>query len=151
MIVLHIGTNNMDARSWVGKRTGEEQLQVITEEFRTLVRTIRRYNSTAFLIFISVLPRKCDWEHTKVLYHEFNNFLCRLARQTKSGYLPFWRSFVYKEGPLKGCPRGDFLAINDGGLHLNIPGRAVFGERVKGELSVGYIRELVRRANFTWR
>ena len=141
----------MDARSWVGKFSGEEQLQIISEEFRTLFRTIRRFNATAFLIFISVLPRKCDWEHTKVLYAEFNNFLNKLARQTKSGYLPFWRSFVYKEKPLIGYPRGDYLARNDGGLHLNIPGTAVFGERVKGELSLGYIKELVRRAGFTWR
>ena len=81
VIVLHLGTNNMDARSWVGKFSGEEQLQIISEEFRTLFRTIRRFNATAFLIFISVLPRKCDWEHTKVLYAEFNNFLNKLARR----------------------------------------------------------------------
>ena len=140
----------MDSRSWVGKLSGKEQLQIIEEEFRTLVRTIRRYNSTAFLIFISILPRKCDWEHTKTLYMEFNNFLCKLARQTKSGYLPFWISFVYKDGVSKGSPRGDYLARNDGGLHLNIPGRAVFGDRVRAELSVGYIKELVLRAKFTW-
>ena len=58
---------------------------------------------------------------------------------------------MYKEKPLIGYPRGDYLARNDGGLHLNIPGTAVFGERVKGELSLGYIKELVRRAGFTWR
>ena len=126
----------------------EEWLQVIVEEFRTLYKTIRRYNASAFIIFISVLPRKCDWEHTKDLYQRFNNFLSKLARQTHSGYLPFWRSFIYKEGPLKGRPRGDYLAKNDGGLHLNIPGRAVFGERVRAELSVGYIKELARRAGF---
>ena len=151
VIVIHLGTNNMDARSWVGKLSVDEQLQVISEEFQSLYRTIRRFNATAFIIFISILPRKCDWDHTKVLYQEFNNFLCKFARQTKSGYLPFWRSFVYKDGPMKGRPRGDYLAVNDGGLHLNIPGRAVFGERVKTELSVRYIRELVRRAGFTWR
>ena len=151
VIAIHMGTNNMDARAWVGQMSTEERLQVIVEEFRTLYRTIRRYNATAFLIFISVLPRKCDWEHTQFLYQDFNNFLCKFARQTKSGYLPFWRSFIYKEGPLKGRPRGDYLARNDGGLHLNIPGRHVFGERVKAELSVGYIRELVRRAKFSVR
>lgn len=138
----------MDARSWVGKLTVEEKLQAISEEFRTLYRTIRRFNATAFIVFISVLPRKCDWEHTQKLYIGFNDFLCRLSRQTKSGYLPFWRSFVFREGPLKGQPRADYLAVRDGGLHLNIPGRAVFGDRVRAELSVGNIRELVRRAKF---
>ena len=151
VIVLHLGTNNMDARSWVGKVSEEERLQAISEEFRTLVKTIRRYNATAFLIFISVLPWKCDWKHTESLYKGFNNFLFKLARHTKSGYLPFWRSFVFKDGPLQGCPRGDYLAINDGGLHLNIPGRSVFAERVRGELSVGAIKELVRKAEFMFR
>ena len=148
VIVLHLGTNNMDAKPWVGKLSGEEKLQAISEEFRTLVRTIRRYNATAFLIFISVLPRQCDWEHTESLYKGFNNFLFKLARDTKSGYLPFWRSFIFKKGPLQGRPRVDYLAKLDGAFHLNIPGRAVFAERVKGELSVGAIRQLARKAGF---
>ena len=86
VIALHLGTNNMDARTWVGHLTKEEKLQAITEEFRTLYRTIRRFNANAFLVFISILPRKCDWKQTESLYKEFNDFLCKFSRQTKSGY-----------------------------------------------------------------
>lgn len=149
VIAFHLGTNSVDYRVW-GRQgiTWEHRLEHLKEEVKALYRAVRKYNATCFIVFSAVLPRKCDWQHTELLYKAFNNSLKAFCRSKACGFMPTYSSFIHKEGPLKGRPIAQLFAKLDGGLHLNLLGRRLFGERFQMALSPKQLRSMAVAAGF---
>ena len=121
VIVFHLGTNNMDHWGWSGKVSWQLQLASM-QEVKALYRSVRHFNPTCFIVFSAVLPRRCDWQHTQELYLAFNHFLQSFARGKHCGFMPTFTSFIYKDGPSKGCPIESLFVVRESGLHLNLVG-----------------------------
>ena len=109
---------------------------------------VKTFNSTCFIVFSAVLPRKCDWKDTKEIVFEFNRRLKKFCDSKKCGYMPTYTSFSVKTGPSKGDPMPGLWAVRDGGLHLNFQGRYLFTERFKSALNPKELGEMARKVNF---
>lgn len=161
VILLHMGTNSIDARKWQRFMTWQQRLGQIQDEFRQFYKAVRTFNGSAFIIFTSVLPRPCDWGTTKCLILALNRFLCQYARQTRSGYAPVFTSFVHKKDEKlfdaegkevgmfkKGDPIRNLFADRDGGLHLNLAGGYLFTKRIRDLLTTKELFVMADKAGF---
>ncbi len=162
VIFIHAGTNGIDYRVWGGRLTWDQRLKEMEQEVVQLHKAIRTFNGSAFIIFSSVLPRPCDWNHTGQLVVAFNQYLKVFSRRHKCGYAPFYTSYVHKKDeksrdPVtgrervvvkRGTPLRHFFAIRDKGLHLNLSGGYIFTSRVRALLETRELQIMVRRAGF---
>lgn len=150
VIVFHLGTNSIDFRTWGGRMTWQHRLEQMKQEVLSLFRAVRTFNGTAFIIFSAVLPRKCDWFETRELYFGFNRALRQFCKSRNCGFMSTYSSFIHKSGPCKDQPLAHLLARNDGGLHLNLSGRYIFGERFKMALSPKQLFVMAKSSGFKY-
>ena len=152
VIVIHLGTNGLCYNTWRGKMTPETVLYELICQVELLFRAVRTFNSTAFIVFSAVLPRRCDWENTKKVVLDFNTKLKAFCKRKNCGFMPTYSSFSVSRGPEKGNPLPGLWAIRDGGLHLNLPGRHLFTERFKSALHPRQLGVMARSVGFPhWR
>ena len=152
VIAIHLGTNGVCFKTWARANTEEEVLRDLLVQVQQLYTAIRKFNSTCFIIFSAILPRKCDWCVTKSLVFSFNKNLKKFCKQKHCGFMPTFTYFAVAKGPEKGDPLPGLWAVRDGGLHLNIPGRFLFSERFKSALHPKQLGEMARRVGFPhWR
>ena len=149
VILVHMGTNPIDIRGWKGRLTCEQRLFEIMAQVKRFYEAVRRYNATCFIIFSSVLPRPVDWIHSKVLCCKFTKSLRAFARKRNCGFLPSYTSFIVRDaGPLRGEPLPGLWAKRDGGLHLNLNGRAIMEGRLKDALHPNRLGQMAREVKF---
>ena len=138
VIALHLGTNGICYKTWGGKMSRRNRYHELMVQVSQVYTAIRKFNSSCFIIFSSVLPRKCDWSNTKELCILFNQRLKQFCQEKKCGYMPTYTSFAEPKDLIGGIKKGDPLpglwAVKDGGLHLNLAGRFLFAERFKNAL-----------------
>ena len=151
VIAIHLGTNGICFRTWA-RDTMENRLHELMLQVKQLYTAICTFNATCFIVFSAVLPRKCDWSKTRSLCFNFNHSLKRFCAEKHCGFMPTYTSFAVKKGQSKGDPLPGLWAVNDGGLHLNLPGRFLFGERFKSALHPKQLGAMARGVGFQhWR
>ncbi len=138
-ILVHMGTNDIDPRTWAGNMTWNTKVDQVIQSYNTLISEIRRQNSHALLLFSSILPRPKDWDTSKEVVITTNNRLKALCKARKCWYVPSYSPFILKGASIdvahKGNPIRHYFAHRDGGLHLTLPGSAVLSRVIIQALS----------------
>ena len=133
-ILIHVGSN--DISDFVSRRHPRSTTFMhVLDRFGALRNTIRRKNSSALLLFSSVLPRKDDYALFKPYIQGLNFALAKICAKTGGTniFVPSYRAFLKY-----GEPRPELFADNDG-LHLSGAGVVMLESCFQQALSTGYL------------
>ena len=138
-ILIHVGCNDISNLISKGELRYVSIIQMM-DRFRALRNTLRRKNSSALLLFSSVLPRRTGYKLYKPLIHGLNFALekfCAKSRGTNV-FVPSFRVFLSR-----GQPRTELFSESDG-LHVNGAGVIVLEACFQQALSTGYLMVRVK-------
>lgn len=143
--LLAVGTNDLDASSWTGGKSSEEQARGKMEVIKMVVAELERQSPGIYIVLSSVLPRPCDDDLTHLCCKLFNRSLRRYAFANRMGYAPLWSSFVVSVPHRdRAVPRSDLFT--GGQLHLNHRGARLLSRRLVQALSRGSLDQMAARA-----
>lgn len=147
VVGIFCATNQFDARLWAGA-SAQEQAQRVWNAYEALIDTILEKNPSAFLIFISVIPRPCDHSRTHRAVQLFNQKLYHKAREMSMGFAPMWKGFVNNPKPGFAAVVPDRSKYTSGGLHLSKKGAETLNYKFRQLFGRHNLRAMALRSNF---
>jgi len=145
VIVLGVGTNDLDAGEWKGARSPKEHAEGKLNVVVMLIEEFTRQSPNAYIVLCSVLPRPIDDHLTSGCVKEFNRLLRAHAFRNRMGYVPTWTSFVEKKPHHEAAvPRGYLYTAKE--LHLNNRGAQVLYTRLQQALARSSLDLMAARA-----
>ena len=142
-ILIHVGCN--DISDLVGKRRYRHvSIFDMMARFRVLRAVIHNKNSTAVVLFSSVLPRQDRYSIFRPYIQGLNFALEKLCAKSAgaSVFVPSFRIFLSG-----GKPRAELFAESDG-LHLNGAGSVMLNACFQQAFTAGFLRTRLR-CNYT--
>ena len=119
LIILHIGTNDLESRS----------SQDILTLYHDLLAVIRSQNKQTKIAFSAIIPRPKDTAAQDEVRQEVNAGLKRLALSENCFFLSTWRPFITKDKTVNKS------LFSSDGLHLNFKGTYIMNKFMDGTVN----------------